>query len=74
MFEGEIPAAFTPSGRPEFRVTYTGDDSAPGKTSAEFFDYNQDFYAVSIDGYPPEFLIGKYQVEALITYLRNFKG
>jgi len=74
LFEGEIPDEFKPSGQPDFRITYTGDDSAPGKTSAEFFDYNQDFYAVSIDGYSPEFLIGKYQIEAVVKYLRNFKG
>jgi len=74
LFEGEIPGEFSPSGTPDFKITFTGNSDSPGQTSAEFFDYNQDYYAISIDGYSPEFLIGKYQIEALITYLRNFKG
>jgi len=73
LYEGEIPGDFKPSGTPGFKVTYTGNEDSPGQTAAEFFDYNQDYYAVSIDGYPPEFLIGKYQIENLKTYLRDFK-
>ncbi|QEN08857.1 DUF4340 domain-containing protein [Oceanispirochaeta crateris] len=74
LFEGEVPEGFTPSGRSQFTVTYIGNDENPGKTTAECYEYNMDFYAVSIDGYPPEFLIGKYQIENLLEYLRNFKA
>jgi hypothetical protein len=74
LFEGEIPGDFTPSGPAQFTVTYTGNDQTPGKTTAECYEYDQDYYAVSIDGYPPEFLIGKYQIESLLNYLRDFKG
>lgn len=74
LFEGEIPEPFSPRGEAEFVVSYIGDDNSPGKTTAEFYSYNQDYYAVSIDGYAPEFLIGKYQVESLVKYIRNYEG
>ncbi|MBF9018730.1 MULTISPECIES: DUF4340 domain-containing protein [unclassified Oceanispirochaeta] len=74
LFEGEIPEPFSPRGKAEFMVSYIGDDKSPGKTTAEFYSYNQDYYAVSIDGYAPEFLIGKYQVESLVQFIRNYAG
>ena len=74
LFEGEIPGEFTPAGEPQFTVTYTGNDETPGKTSATCYEYNNDFYAVSIDGFPPEFLIGKYQIEGLLDYLRDYES
>jgi Domain of unknown function (DUF4340) len=74
LFEGEIPETFSPAGKADFRVTYVGDENTPGLTTAEFYKYNQDYYAVSIDEYAPEFLIGKYQVEALVDYIRDFSG
>ena len=74
LFEGEIPGSFTPEGEPKFTLKYTGDSDSPGTTTAELYSYDREFYAISIDGFPPEFLIGKYQIEALVNYLRNFKG
>ncbi len=73
LFEGEIGEEFAPSGEVQLTLSYTGIDGR-AQTSAEFYDYSRDFYAVSIDGFPPEFLIGKYQVEELLSYLREFRG
>lgn len=72
LFEGEIPEPFSPEGKADFMITYVGDENSPGITTAEFYSYNQDYYAVSIDQYAPEFLIGKYQVEALVDYIRDY--
>ncbi|MDC7234860.1 MAG: DUF4340 domain-containing protein [Spirochaetales bacterium] len=74
LFEGELPEPFIPSGTADFSITYVGDDQSPGQTSAEFYDYNEDFYAVSIDANDPEFLIGKYQVESLAQYIRDYEA
>ncbi len=74
LFEGEIPGTFAMEGEPEFTLSYTGDAGSPGVTTAELYNYDRDFYAISIDGFPPEFLIGKYQIEALVSFLREFKG
>lgn len=74
LFEGEIPSPFSPEGKADFIITYIGDENSPGKTTAEFYSYNKDYYAVSIDKSNPEFLIGKYQIEALLQYIREYAG
>ena len=73
LFEGEVGKEYSPGGEPRLTLSYTGTDGR-AQTSAGFYDYDMDYYAVSIDGFPPEFLIGKYQIEKLLTYLREFQG
>jgi hypothetical protein len=73
LSEGEIPEDFSP-GKALVTIEYRGTVDNPGTTRADFFEYDSDFYAIGIDSYEPEFLIGKYQVEDLLDYLRNFKG
>ncbi len=71
LTEGEIQGSFT-AGEPEFSVTYIGrEDSNPGSTTIEFYPYNRDYYAFSVDGRPPRFLIGRYQIDGLVKYLEN---
>ena len=70
LSEGEIPGRFSP-GEAVVTVEYRGN---AGTTRADFFEYNSDYFAVGIDGYTAEFLIGRYQVENLLDYLRNFSG
>ena len=73
LYEGEQTSDFTP-GKSAVTIRYTGNSENPGETRADFYSYNRDYYAVSVDGYDMEFLIGKYQVENLLEFLENFTG
>jgi hypothetical protein len=73
FFEGEIPQGSPVSvDKSLFSIEYIGKAEEDGSTRADFYNYDTDFYAVSIDRSPPEFLVGKYQVEDLIQYLKTF--
>ncbi len=73
LYEGELTSDFT-SGEAAVTIRYRGNSDNPGETKAEFFPYDRDYYAVSVDGYDVEFLIGKYQVDNLLEFLENFTG
>lgn len=74
LSEGEIPQGFKEEGDPEITIEYTGNSENPGKTRADFYPFDDDYYSVRVDSNPSEFLIGRYQLEDLLEYLENFTG
>jgi len=67
LSEGETPEGTQVSANAEITIEYTGNSANPGKTKAEFYNYNDDYYAVRIDSNPSEFLIGRYQLDVIFS-------
>lgn len=74
LTEGENSQTLEENADPKITIEYTGNSENPGKTRAEFYDYDENYYAVRVDSNPSEFLIGRYQLDDLREYLENFTG
>jgi hypothetical protein len=72
VYEGEVEDGPMKVAKmtPEVTLRYIGTKEHGGSTRADFFPYNDLYYAVSVDGKPINFLVGRYQIEDIVRNMR----
>jgi hypothetical protein len=72
VYEGEVEDGPMKVAKmtPEVTLRYIGTKEHGGSTRADFFPYNDLYYAVSVDGNPINFLVGRYQIEDIVRNMR----
>ncbi len=61
------------SGEPDVTITFVSNDKSPSSV-AKYYSYNNDFYAVGIDGNAPQFLVSKQNVKVTEDMLEKLKS
>lgn len=72
LIEGEAPEGFSVSRDPEILISYRLYGSEDIWTHLKMYDYDNEFFAISRDSDKSFFLIGKYQIDELISKLKEF--